>query len=403
MTRPRILIVHETMETGGAERVLADILGAFDYERYDVTLLLYGAHGPFLRHLPDRLKVVGLHPGPVPGRAERLHSRMRYRLPFLYRRWLRKAMRRTVKSLGTPFDTIVSFMEGPAAMMHDCITDFGRRNISWVHCDLSSFDWAATTFPHSRSIPFYRRMDAVAVISRRALLGFEGTYGVTGRNYVMYNPIDLGKVQAMAYIEKSDHGDEVLDTSDRALGAGNGEKPLRLAICGRLLAVKRQHLAILALADLLRRGVDARLTIIGDGPERDALKRCAAENGVTDRVTFTGLTDNPYRFMGAADICLMTSQTEGLGMVILEAMALGRPVVAVRIPATEELVTDGSGILCGDSPSEIADAVLSLRDDGRLRERCIASGRDRVAGFAVESFMQRFYNLLTPNEETVHD
>jgi len=116
--------------------------------------------------------------------------------------------------------------------------------------------------------------------------------------------------------------------------------PLMLSV-GYLIERKGHHLAIEALAHLLPRYPDARLVILGEGPERKNLQELAEKLGVAQRLSMPGAQANAelYRWYSAADIFILASSREGWANVLLESMACGTPVVATDIWGTPEVVS----------------------------------------------------------------
>ena len=150
---------------------------------------------------------------------------------------------------------------------------------------------------------------------------------------------------------------------------------------GRLADVKGQRELLEAVADL----PSARAVFVGDDLERGGeyareLERHAAELGVSDRVVFAGQRDDAARVLAAADVLALPSWTEGLPLVVLEAMAQGRPVVATPVGGTPELVADGeTGLLVPPrDPRALADALTRILRDPELRRRMGEAGRRRV-------------------------
>lgn len=157
---------------------------------------------------------------------------------------------------------------------------------------------------------------------------------------------------------------------------------------GRMSGVKGAPLMIDALAALLPRHPDARLLMIGDGPERPALERQAAQLGVSDAVQFTGYQtqDQVAAHLARADLLALPSFAEGVPVVLMEAMASGLPVVSTRIAGIAELVEDGvSGYLT--PPGDLATLVArldTLLSDADLRQRMGQKGREKVvADYAI--------------------
>lgn len=126
------------------------------------------------------------------------------------------------------------------------------------------------------------------------------------------------------------------------------------------------------------------VTLAGDGPERGALRRLAAELGVADRVRVTGFLPHREvpRLLAAAQVAVLPSRYEELGTALVEAMAAGRPVVASRVGGIPELVRDGvDGLLVPpEDPVALAAAISRLLADPVLAAELGANGRARVAG-----------------------
>ena len=113
----------------------------------------------------------------------------------------------------------------------------------------------------------------------------------------------------------------------------------------RLVPIKRVSLLVEAFATVRARAPEAHLVIVGDGPEREALRRHAAEIGVLDATTFVGSIahrDTP-QFYRAADVFALASEFDNSPNVVLEAMASGLPVVATDAGGARQLVDDGEG------------------------------------------------------------
>jgi colanic acid/amylovoran biosynthesis glycosyltransferase len=164
-------------------------------------------------------------------------------------------------------------------------------------------------------------------------------------------------------------------------GAANGG-PLHLINVGRLCRDKAQTILIEAMGDLVRRGVDVQLTLIGGGDERADLEARARREGVADRVHLTGPMgqDEIVAWYRKADLFVLSSIAEGVPVVLMEAMACGLPVVATRIAGIPELVEEGvSGLLVTPGRHDLlADAVAELADDPERRRAMGEAGRAKV-------------------------
>jgi len=168
-----------------------------------------------------------------------------------------------------------------------------------------------------------------------------------------------------------------------------------LLFVGRLVSVKGADLAIEALRRLRERGVDTTLTICGDGPERDALERQARDADVEGVVTFEGWTepDELAAHYRRAEGLLVPSRYEPFGIVALEAIASGCPVVAAETGGLPEAVGDCGLLVAPDDPDALADAAeRALRSD--VRQDLRAAMPAHVARHRIPRIATDYLHLL---------
>lgn len=151
---------------------------------------------------------------------------------------------------------------------------------------------------------------------------------------------------------------------------------LRLAVIGTLMPRKNQEILPPALAQALSAGVDAEILMIGADPQGYGVRvRAAAEAaGVRDRVHFLGAGTDTIEQLGTCDALLLPSLAEGLPLVVLEALALGVPVVAAPVDGVPEAVIDGETGIFARTSAEFAEAIERLARDPGLGHRLAAAG-----------------------------
>jgi glycosyltransferase involved in cell wall biosynthesis len=137
---------------------------------------------------------------------------------------------------------------------------------------------------------------------------------------------------------------------------------LRILSVGRLSHEKGHDVLLRAFAQVRVAGVEATLTMVGDGPERTALEALASDLGIADAVEFKGiLLDEPLAAeMRGADLFVLPSRSEGFGVVLIEALATGLPVVATRSGGPDGIVADGDGVLV--AADDVDAFVAGLHD-----------------------------------------
>ncbi len=159
----------------------------------------------------------------------------------------------------------------------------------------------------------------------------------------------------------------------------------------RLDAEKRIDLLMSVLHDLPY----LRAVIVGDGDEREALAHLASGLGVSDRVEFTGWSDEARQQLRRFDLFVLPSRLEAVPLSIIEAMLAGLPVVATRVGGVAELVTEDTGVLVApDDASALTQAIDRLLSDPALMRRLGDAGRRQaLAHFSAEFMVARFADL----------
>lgn len=140
----------------------------------------------------------------------------------------------------------------------------------------------------------------------------------------------------------------------------------------------------------------AYLLIVGGGPSAASLEALARELGIGERVRFTGALphEGALEVMAGADLFVFASQTETQGLVLVEAMAAGVPVVAVGVAGAAEAVVDGeSGLLVSPGPDPLAAGMRRLLADPTLRARLGRRGREIAAGYAAAALARQLVGL----------
>jgi len=245
-------------------------------------------------------------------------------------------------------------------------------------------------FPAARRLagPIFRSARAVTVISSPLVERVE-RFGVP-RDRITVLPMPL--------------------TADRFTGSPQDERKAgAMLFVGRLIERKGAEFAIRALAELRQKGRAARLTIVGDGPERPRLEALIKELGLFGVAELAGALSHEsvaehYR---SASVLLMPAVTdwkgeqEGFGMVLVEAMATGLPVVATRSGGIPDVVTDGvTGLLVPErDPAALASAAAHILDDPALARGLVEAARreldTRFAPDAIARGYEAVYRRAT--------
>jgi len=193
--------------------------------------------------------------------------------------------------------------------------------------------------------------------------------GYSEKYRVIYPPFNLEKYRSAQASSLS------------AEGHPNYHDPT-IGFVGRLSEEKGVQTLIEAMATIRMKVPRVRLLIAGTGPTEQRLRKSVQDADLGDSISFLGFCSNAFEVMGKLDVFVLPSRTEGCPIVVLEAMAMGVPVVATNVGGTPELVKDNvTGLLVkSDAPAELASSIVQLLTNRERAERMGREGHGRAFG-----------------------
>jgi len=216
---------------------------------------------------------------------------------------------------------------------------------------------------------------------------------------------EFGRAQAMR-VSSPEHWNKMMIVRCALNLADLPEKPVNInkrarLICVGRLSAEKGHLGLLnAFASVRARNLDAELVLVGDGPERLRIEQAVQTLNLQDVVHLTGvLAENEtLEQIAHADILVLASFMEGLPVVLMEALALGVPVVATRVAGIPELVVhEKDGLLFSPANwDELAENLSRLLSDSALRNRLADAGRSMVfSNHNIETAFKPLFSKYT--------
>lgn len=335
--RPRIALFLPSLSIGGVERVMLNLAAGFIKREVSVDLVLVRAQGEYIRHVPPGARVVDLQASRV----------LKSLLPLA--RYLR-----TEKP-----DGLISAKDyaNVIAVLAKSLSRVPTRVVVSVHTTLSKHVQHATTFREKSVVPLlahwlYPHADGIVAVSKGVADDMVQFLRLPrNRIKVIYNPI----VTENLFIAAQDPVDHPWFAP--------GAPPVILSI-GRLTVAKDYPTLIVAFAKV-RQQLNARLAILGEGEERARLEELVRRLGLESDVWLPGSVESPYPYLARASLFVLSSIWEGLPTALVEALALGVPVIATDCPGGSREILDngrfGQLVPPGDAMA-LADAILHALD-----------------------------------------
>ncbi|MGH8947096.1 MAG: glycosyltransferase [Acidimicrobiia bacterium] len=356
-----LAIVTKDLTGGGAARAMVKLANGLA-ARHRVELVLVRAVGPYLEEVSPEVEVVDLGARRTIAAIPRLVGYLRKDPPHAMLSALRHV-------------NVMSIISRLLARASCCLV-VSERNMISVSVR-SSPRWRDRLFVIL--IPLlYRFADAIVAIASDIRDELQTRFRISSqRIHLIYNPIV---------------GDELFARAKEAVDEPwfSEEVPTVLAV-GRLTEHKNHQLLVKAFRRVLEEQ-QARLVILGEGPERQNLSKLVRELGIGDEVAMPGFVPNVYKFMSRSDLFVHPSRWEGLPGVLIEAMACGLPIVASdALGGSAEVLAHGrhGRLVEPDNEAALVEAIL----DG-LRGRIPPADRSGWARFEQASVVSQYEALL---------
>ncbi|WP_277674059.1 glycosyltransferase [Piscibacillus halophilus] len=235
---------------------------------------------------------------------------------------------------------------------------------------------------------FYRFSKRVVALSNGVKQNLMDKYDVNPNKIdVIYNPVELDHIRGSTGIEQ-------IPEEYKRIYQGDAQV---IVTAGRLVREK-DHPTLLKAFKKVVETKKAKLVILGEGPLQDELENLASQLGISENVYFAGFQTNPYAFLQQSDLFTLTSKNEGFGHVIVEALAVGTPVVTTNCkPGAEEILENGHyGTITpvGDE-RQLADAIIeALSKSQDDRETIIQKGLSRANEFDAQEIVKQYEQVF---------
>ena len=356
-----VAVVMRAFEGGGAQRDMVLLCNALCQKGVPVVVLAVRSEGPLRALLDPAITVMDIAGG-----------RIRYAIPGL-RRLIRSLRPRLVVSSESNLN-LFSLAAVRSLPM--------RQRPKLVLREVSSPSVAQRHDPYLQNrIAYrllrhlYRHADRIVTLTDGAREDLIGNFSVPAHKVVV--------MRSNAVVPPATA--ELLAARDRDAGREAG-----LIVSVGRLSSEKDHRTLLRAVELLDRRRPWRLALVGEGAERPALEAQVRQLGLSDRVTFAGYAVDPFGWIMRASLLVCSSRYEGLGNVIIEALACGTPVVSTDCPYGPREILQGGryGTLVAlDHIGGLADAIAAALDAPVDRALLQRRGLDYTAERAAACFL----------------
>ena len=369
-----ILFFMETVDFGGAETVFTNIIKNINKSKFCIKVVTERDHELFT----DEIKAAVPYDCFIKTERSAVRdfwNKIVIKLSLvLSERNIRKYFIRG------NYDVEVAFCEGYSTKI---IGNSGKRNckkIAWVHTDVIKNPWSEKIFGSAEEEKkCYEKFDAIVCVAETMKESFIKKYGMAEKVHVLYNPLDFESV-----IKKSE------EKTDFKFGDG-----MRFVLAGTFIKIKGFDRFVKVCKRLKDDGELFSALIMGDGEEKENIKKIIAETNLGDTVRILDFQTNPYKYIAHSDVYVCSSYAEGYSTAVSEAVALSVPVITTECSGMREIFGENEcGIICENSEDGLYNAMKKVLENPSLLEKFSAEEKKRANDFSLQKRVKAIEDFL---------
>lgn len=344
----KILFFIDTLGYGGAEKVLVNLVNRLDKNKYDITLMTIFDDDINRKYLNDDIKYKYIFKYVFRGNV------MFFKLftpQWLYKHFVRDR-----------YDIVVSYLEGNTTRILSGCPFADTKKLAWVHIEM---DEKIRFYPYrskKECKDCYDKFDRIVCVSQTVKASFVSQVGELKGLCVKYNTVDSD------FIKKC--------SEEKLEDISFDPECINIISVGRLIEQKSYKRLLSVFKNLIHKGYEIKLYIVGEGSQRNMLEKYIASNDLSDKAFLIGFKDNPWKYVKRSDLFVCSSWREGFSTAVTEALILGIPVVTTRCSGMDEMLGENNEY-----------GIITDNDEGALQEgiEYVLSDKERLKDYAEKA------------------
>ena len=365
-----VLFLIPTLDRGGAENVLVDLVNHMDQSKFQITVQTLFDKDSQKNRLREGIEYKSFLYHQFHG-----NSRLFARIPagLLYRLIVRKR-----------YDIIVSYLEGPTTHIITGCPYLDTKKVAWIHSALDTGRGLSAGFAsEEEAIRAYAGFDKVVFVAESVRKRIEETAGIPFHNgCVLYNTINTEEILTLARERMDDFSFP--------------EDELCIISTGKITPVKGYDRMARVQKRLTEEGYRTHVYILGEGSDRGTIEEYVKKNGIADSFTFLGFHKNPYKYVAQSDLFVCSSRREGFSTAVTEALILGIPVVSTDCSGAYELLGEHNeyGIVVKNREDALFEGIKQMITEPSLLEHYAYKAKLRGDQFVIKDTVQAVEEML---------
>ena len=353
-----IVFIIESLHLGGAEKSLITLLNNLDYSKYSVDLITFQKGGFFLNEVPKEVNHIIISM-PQTNLVERIRFALKKKWnkgKYHHAQLLWQIISSKFCLIEKSYDFAVAYNQGFATYFTSEYIS-AKKKYAWINTD-----YKKAGYNIDFDFPIYKNFDKVVTVSSDAFESFNDEL------------IKIDKKLEVDIVKDISDADDIKKRSNEILKYHFQDNTLKIVSVGRLVKPKGFHLAVEACRKLLDKGYNVEWIIVGDGSERLNLENLIKQNKLETHFKLIGSDNNPYPYMKACDVYVQTSLFEGLGLTVIEASYLLKPIVCTNFPTAFGILKhEETGLITEMNSDSISQSIEKMLVDKDLKNKLVSN------------------------------
>jgi len=386
--KKNVLIISSNLGIGGFQKSLISLLHYFDYNNYNVDLLIFRSGGVFENQIPSNVNLIH---NKMPGEyfesfapsVKKLFKLRRFGLVLIRllisiiglfdKGYAAIFMSKFIPKIDKEYDVSIDY-NGQYILYYMINKIKAKRKITFFHSDYKMW-----SFYKRADERYYRKVDFIVTVSDLCVDSLKD-----------YFPSEIYKIKRIENIITKETVNSTIGSENSFQDKFDG---IRLLTVGRVCKEKGIDMAIEACRYLKHRGLDFKWYVVGQISDEKYFGNLINENDVVNEFVLLGATNNPYTYMKESDIIVHTSRFEGKAVVIEEAKVLNKPIIVTDFSTAKNQITNRkTGLIVNMDSESIANGILEVINNKDLREDIISELSKECNG--NENEIKKLYQLM---------
>ena len=369
-----ILFFMETVDSGGAETVFTNIIKYLNKKNFKIKVVTERDHEIFTEEIKSAVpfdSFIKTNRSMIRDFFNKIKIKLSIILP--------ERIVRDFYILGK-YDIEVAFCEGYSTKL---IGNSGRKNckkVAWVHTDMMKNPWSEKIFGSAEEEKkCYENFDAIVCVAETMKKSFVEKYGMSEKVFVLYNPLDIERIKVKS--KEKIH----FDFSGK----------MNFVLAGSFIEVRGYERFVNVCERLKKEGFDFSVFIMGDGEEKEKIKKIIPQKNLDNIIKILDFQTNPYPYIANSDVFVCASYAEGYSTAVSEAVALNVPVITTECSGMREIFGENEcGIICENSEDGLYNAMKKVLENPDLLKKFSEQEKIRAKDFSLEKRIKAIEDFL---------